>query len=106
MGKTNSKETKAAVREYLSSLNNLTILEMKQKFLNEKGWEIPKLGMQNACINWLKGLRIPCEFVTVKTIELLAEWLDDTFDNQWLQYEKYGDDLYWLLLAREILASK
>ena len=106
MRKTNSKEVKAAVRKYLLECDEITIVEMKERFLNEYGWAIPKMGELNACIEWLRGLAIGCDFYYCDIVKHLANWLDDTEENQWKWLDKSGDDLYWLLLAREIVASK
>jgi hypothetical protein len=106
MRKTNSKEVKAAVRKYLLECDEITIVEMKERFLDEYGWAIPRMGELNACIEWLRGLAINCDYYYCDIVKNLAEWLDDTEDNQWKWLEKKGDDLYWLLLAREIVASK
>ena len=103
MRRTNSKEVKAKVRAYLLSLNEEeTIIEMADRFVTEYGWAIPRMGKENACIEWLRGLAIPCDFYYNDIVKLLAKWLDDTEENQWKWIEKKGDDLYWLLMAREI----
>lgn len=106
MRKTNSKEVKAAVRKYLLECDEITIVEMKERFLNEYGHEIRRRGELNACMEWLRGLAIGCAFYYSDIVNLLAEWLDDTPENQWKWIDKKGDNLYWLLLAREIVASK
>lgn len=106
MRKTNSKEVKAAVRKYLLECDENTIVEMKERFLNEYGWAISRMGEVNACIEWLRGLAISVDFYYCDIIKLLAEWLDDTEENQEKWIDKKGDGLYWLLLAREIVASK
>ena len=106
MRKTNSKEVKAAVRKYLLECDEITIVEMKERFLNEYGHEIRRQGELNACIEWLKGLAIGCDFYYCDIVKLLSSWLDDTEENQWKLLDKNGDNLYWLLLAREIIASK
>lgn len=106
MRKTNSKEVKAAVRKYLLECDEITIVEMKERFLNEYGHEIRRQGELNACMDWLRGLAIGCDFYYCDIVKLLANWLDDTEENQWKWLDKKGDDLYWMLLAREIIASK
>ena len=106
MRRTNSKEVKAAVRKYLLECDEITIVEMKERFLNEYGWAIPRMGELNACIEWLRGLAISCHYYYDDIVFLLAEWLDDTPENQWKYIDKQGDGLYWLLMAREIIASK
>ena len=106
MRKTNSKEVKAAVRKYLLECDEITIVEMKEKFYDEYGHEIKKIGELNACIEWLRGLAIGCHYYYEDIVHLLAQWLDDTPENQWKYIEQKGDGLYWLLLAREIVASR
>lgn len=110
MRRTNSKEVKAAVRSYLlevaESEELATIKDLKDKFLNEYGWAIPRMGELNACIEWLRGLAINCHYYYEDIVHLLAQWLDDTPENQWKYIDKQGDGLYWLLMAREIIASK
>ena len=106
MRRTNSKEVKTAVRNYLTECEDITIAEMKEKFFKEYGHEIRRRGELNACIEWLRGLAISCHFYYEDIVHLLSDWLDDTPENQWKYIDKKGDDLYWLLLAREILASK
>ena len=106
MRKTNSKEVKAAVRKYLLECDEITIVEMKERFLSEYGWAIPRMGELNACIEWLRGLAISVDYYYCDIIKLLAEWLDDTEENQEKWIDKKGDGLYWMLLAREIVASK
>ena len=44
MRKTNSKEVKAAVRKYLLECDEIAIVEMKERFLNEYGYAIPRMG--------------------------------------------------------------
>ena len=68
--------------------------------------EIKRYGQLNACINWLRGLAINVDFYYRDIVKRLAEWLDDTEENQWKYIDSQGDDLYWLLIAREIIASK
>lgn len=106
MRKTNSKEVKAAVRKYLLECDEITIAEMKERFINEYGFAISRMGELNACIEWLKGLAIGCDFYYCDIVKNLANWLDDTEENQWKYIDKQGDGLYWLLMAREIIASK
>ena len=103
MRKTNSKEVKKAIREYLVEMNDCTIAELKEKFINEYGWKIVRTGEINACIDWLRGLGCNVAFYYDVIAQLLSEWLDDTKENQEKWLEKKGDGLYWLLLAREIV---
>ena len=107
MRRTNSKEVKASVRRYLLNIEeDLTSVDMKEKFINEYGWNIPKVGEVNACIEWLRGLGVSVDYDYYNITKLLANWLDDTEEHQEKQIEKNGDGLYWLLLAREIVASR
>ena len=107
MRKTNSKEVKQAVRNYLVEVAQCeeleTIKDIKEKFVNEYGWKISKVGELNACIDWLRGLGISVDYYYTDIIALLAEWLDDDEENQERLLDKKGDGLYWLLLAREIV---
>lgn len=110
MRKTNSKETKKEVRAYLllcaeaEGINSIS--EIRGKFINEYGYEISRRGELNACIEWLRGLGLGVDFAYYHIIRLLAGWLDDTVQNQEKRMDKDGDGLYWLLMAREIVASK
>ena len=106
MRKTNSKEVKNAVRNYLTNCEECTLLEIKERFINEYGYNIRRYGEINACIEWLQGLAIGCAFYYHDIVKLLSTWLDDTEENQWKWLDKKGDGLYWLLLAREIVAAK
>ena len=101
MRKTNNKEVKKAIREYLVEMNDCTISELKEKFIIEYGWKIARVGEINACIDWLRGLGCNVAFCYDAITQLLAEWLYDTKENQERWLEKKGDGLYWLLLARE-----
>ena len=103
MRKTNSKEVKKAIREYLVEMNDCTIAELKEKFIDEYRWNISSVGEFNACIDWLRGLGCNVVFYYDDIAQLLAEWLDDTKENQERWLEKKGDGLYWFLLAREIV---
>ena len=103
MRKTNSKEVKKAIREYLVEMNDCTIAELKEKFISEYGWKIASVGEVNACVHWLRGLSCNVAYYYDAIAELLALWLDDTKENQGRWLEKKGDGLYWLLLAREIV---
>ena len=103
MRKTNSKEVKKAIREYLVEMNDCSISELKEKFINEYGWKIASVGQINACVHWLRGLSCNIAFYYDAIAQLLAEWLDDTKENQERWLDKNGDGLYWLLLAREIV---
>ena len=53
MRRTNSKEVKAAVRNYLTEVAQSeelnTIKDIKNKFINEYGWAVARLGERNAC---------------------------------------------------------
>ena len=106
MRRTNSKEVKAAVKNYLvevaqsEELN--TIKDIKEKFISEYGWAIARLGERNACIEWLRGLGVGVDYSYYDIIQLMAESTEEA--EKWL--DKRGDSLYWDLLAREILASK
>lgn len=106
MRKINSKEVKAAVRKYLLECDEITIVEMKERFLQEKSYEIKRVGELNACIDWLRGLAINVDYCYFDIVKRLAEWLDDTEENQWKYIDSQGDDIYWLLIARQIIASK
>ena len=103
MRKTNSKEVKNAIREYLVNMNDCSVSELKEKFICEYGWKIASVGQINACIDWLRGLSCNVAFDYDSIAQLLSEWLDDTKENQERWLEKKGDGLYWLLLAREIV---
>lgn len=103
MRKTNSKEVRKAIREYLIEMNDCTIAELKEKFINEYGRKIASVGEINACIDWLRGLGCNVAYSYDAITQLLAEWLCDTKENQERWLEKKGDGLYWLLLAREIV---
>ena len=106
MRRTNSKEVKTAVRNYLVECEDMTLVEIKEKFLNEYSWQVSRVGTTNACIEWLRGLGISVHYYYEDIVNLLALWLDDTVENQWKYIDKKGDNLYWLLLAREIVAAK
>lgn len=110
MRRTNSKEVKAAVRKYLldvaESEELATIKDLKDKFLNEYGWAIARLGERSACIEWLRGLGVGVDYSYYDIIQLMAEWLDESTEEAERWLDKRGDILYWDLLAREILASK
>ena len=107
MRRTNSKEVKAAVRNYLlevaESEELATIKDIKDKFLNEYGWAVARLGQHNACIEWLKGLGINVDYTYYDIIQLMAEWLDESTEEAERWLDKRGDGLYWQLLAREIV---
>ena len=103
MRKTNSKEVIKAIREYLVEMNDCSISELKEKFISEYGWKIASGSQINACVHWLRGLGCNVAFYYDAITQLLAEWLDDTKENQERWLEKKGDGLYWLLLAREIV---
>ena len=106
MRKTNSKEVRQAVRNYLIECEESTLVEIKERFIDEYYFEIRRQGELNACIEWLRGLAIGCHYYYEDIVYLLADWLDDTPENQWKWLDIKGDDLYWMLLAREIVASK
>ena len=107
MRRTNSKEVKAAVRNYLlevaQSEEMESITELKEKFMNEYGWAVARLGQYNACIEWLRGLAINVDYTYYDIIQLMAEWLDETTEEAERWLDKRGDSLYWQLLAREIV---
>ena len=107
MRRTNSKEVKAAVRKYLlevaESEELATIKDLKEKFLNEYGWAVARLGHYNACIECLKGLGINVDYTYYDIIQLMAEWLDESTEEAERWLDKKGDGLYWQLLAREIV---
>ena len=107
MRRTNSKEVKAAVRNYLlevaESEELATIKDLKDKFLNEYGWAVTRLGQYNACIEWLRGLGINVYYTYYDIIQLMAEWLDESTEEAERWLDKRGDGLYWQLLAREII---
>ena len=110
MKRTNSKEVKAAVKNYLAEVAQgeelSTIKDIKEKFINEYGWAIARLGERNACIEWLRGLGVSVDYSYYDIIQLMAEWLDESTEEAEKWLDKRGDGLYWDLLAREILASK
>lgn len=110
MRRTNSKEVKAAVRNYLTEVAQsedlCTIKDIKDKFTNEYGWAVAKLGERHACIEWLKGLGVSVDCGYYDIIQLMAEWLDESTEEAEKWFDKHGDGLYCDLLAREILASK
>jgi hypothetical protein len=110
MRRTNSKEVKAAVRNYLTEVAQSeelnTIKDIKEKFINEYGWAVARLGERNACIEWLRGLGVGVDYSYYDIIQLMAEWLMESTEEAEKWLDKRGDGLYWDLLAREILASK
>ena len=110
MLKTNSKAVKEAVKAYLiecaETEDLATISDLKERFLKEKSWEIPRVGLQEAFIDWLQGLAIGCVYSYYDIVRVLAKWLDDTIENQEKQLDKNGDRLYWYLMAREIINAK
>lgn len=106
MRKTNSKEVKAAVRKYLLESCEESIVDLKQRMLEEKRWEVNHYGMQQACEDWLRGLATEIDYETYKIVPIMAEWLNESEDDAWKYVEQRGDDLYWTLVAREIVASK
>ena len=107
MRRTNSKEVKEAVRNYLldvaESEELATIKDLKCKFLNEYGWAVARLGQNNACVEWLRGLGINVDYTYYDIIQLMAEWLDESTEEAERWIEERGDSLYWQLLAREIV---
>lgn len=110
MRRTNSKEVKAAVRNYLTEVAQVeelnTVTDIKSEFINEYGWAIARLGEHNACIEWLKGLGVCVDYSYYDIAQLVAEWLDESTEEAGKWLDKRGDGLYWDLLAREILANK
>ncbi len=110
MRKTNSKEAKEAIKNYLEEVAEAeelgTVKDIKEKFVSEYGWAIARLGERNACVEWLRGLGVSVDYSYYDIIQLMAEWLDETTEEAEKWLDKRGDALYWDLLAREILASK
>lgn len=110
MRRTNSKEVKEAIKNYLAEVAEAeglgTIKDIKEKFVSEYGWAIARLGERNACVEWLRGLGVSVDYSYYDIIQLMAEWLDETTEEAEKWLDKRGDALYWDLLAREILASK
>lgn len=110
MRRTNSKEVKEAIKNYLAEVAEAeelgTIKGIKEKFVSEYGWAIARLGERNACVEWLRGLGVSVDYSYYDIIQLMAEWLDETTEEAEKWLDKRGDSLYWDLLAREILASK
>lgn len=107
MRRTNSKEVKKLVRDYIlecEEVENLT--EVKERFISEYGWYIRRVGEVNACIEWLRGLAISCDYYFCDIAVRLAGWLDDSVESQKNWIDKKGDGLYWLLMAREIVNAK
>lgn len=106
MRRTNSKEVKAAVKNYLTEVAQSedlnTIKDIKDKFINEYG----KAWKRNACIEWIRGLGVGVAYSYYDIIQLMAKWLDESTEEAEKWLDKRGDGLYWDLLAREILASK
>ena len=82
MRKTNSKEVKKAIRDYLVEMNDCSMQELKEKFISEYGWKIASVGEVNACIDWLRGLGCNVAYYYDAIALLLALWLDDTQENQ------------------------
>lgn len=107
MRRTNSKKVSAAVRIYLlkvaESEEMATIKDIKEKFLNEYGWAVARIGQYSTCIKWLKGLGISVDYTYYDIIQLMAEWLDESTEEAERWLDKRGDSLYWQLLAREIV---
>lgn len=81
MRRTNSKEVKAAVRNYLTEVAQSeelnTIKDIKNKFINEYGWAIARLGERNACIEWLRGLGVGVDYSYYDIIQLMAEYEEE-----------------------------
>ena len=109
MRKTNSKEVKTAVRNYLTEVAQSeelnTVKDIKDKFISEYGWAIERLGERNACVEWLKGLGISVDYSYYDIVHLMADWLDESVEDAEKWLDKRGDSLYWELLAREICAE-
>lgn len=109
MRRTNSKEVKTAVRNYLAEVAQSeelnTIKDIKSKFLSEYGWAIARLGESNACIEWLRGLGISVAYSYYDIVRLMADWLDESIEDAEKWLDKRGDSLYWELLAREICSE-
>ena len=99
MRRTNSKEVKAAVRKYLLEVAEYeeleTIKDLKDKFLNEYGWAVERLGQYSACIEWLRGIGINVNYTYYDIIQLMAEWLDESTEEAERWIDKRGDSLYW-----------
>lgn len=110
MRRTNSKEVKEAIKNYLAEVAEAeelgTVKDIKEKFVSEYGWLIARLGERNACVEWLRGLGVGVDYSYCDIIQLMAEWLDETTEEAEKWLDKRGDALYWDLLAKEILASK
>lgn len=110
MRRTNSKAAREVIRNYLlevaESEELSTIKDIKDKFLNEYGWAVTRLGERSACVEWLRGLGINVDYSYYDIAQLMAKWLDESVDEAERWLDKRGDSLYWELLAREILASK
>ena len=107
MRKTNSKEVRDEVRAYLlevaESEDMTTLKDLKEKFHNEYGWAIPRMGENNACFEWLRGLAINVDYMYCDIIQIMAKWLDESEEEAEKWLDKRGDTLYWQLMAREIV---
>lgn len=101
-----SKQVRDAVKAYLEEVNECTIQDLYEKFKSEKGHDIPRIGEQKAIIEWLKGLGCECEFYYNGIAELMAKWTGDSVESQEQYIDERGDDVYWILLGREILKGK
>lgn len=126
MLRTNSKQAKEAIRNYLKDgfldsaynldegiYNGLALPEMARKFREIMWDEWYKVNnfkrcpnLQTAIIEYLKGLpsSIAIAFYYDEERQLIKEWLQQTESES----EKYDDEkvdaLFWHLISREIIA--
>lgn len=103
MRKSNSKETRMAVRAYLEETAEMPLEDIKKKFVTEMSDCIPYEGYYISAIAWLTGLGIPVAIYPDEIVKLMSVWLDDSTESQEAWMEERSDDLYWLLMAREIV---
>lgn len=126
MLRTNSKQAKEAIRNYLKDgfldsaynldegiYNGLTLPEMARKFReimwNEwyKGYNFKHCpNLQAAIIEYLKGLpsSIAISFYYDEERRLLEKWLQENKTDSIKYSDEKTDCLYWHLISREIIA--
>lgn len=124
MLRTNSKQAKEAIRNYLKDgfldsaynldegiYNGFTLPEMARKFLDIMEKEYPKFYSRNfslytAIADYLKGLpsSISVRFYYNEERNLLKEWLQETDEESDRFEDDEMDRMYWFLISREIIA--
>jgi len=89
---------------YILGMNETTPQELKERFYNEYGWAVARMGLYKACQEWLQGMALDIPYWNDELAPFAVQM--GSLDKDYTEKEEQRViDNYWSFMAKRTLEA-